>query len=117
VVGAGGDDDQKAAAIDSAEEWCTEIKDADDRFETADNSGDPFDVKQDRYWEINATLHDLTDSIELVDADSRNAVDETIRWAITFTEVWIDANGEEAWGLRTLRTTCEIARRAGDLCA
>ena len=91
-----GDDDAAAGtSIDSIDEWCSVIDDVDNRFETTDNSSDAFDVKQEQYQEINALLNDLDASVDIVDPDARDAVAETIAWAVTFTDVFVAADSEQ----------------------
>jgi hypothetical protein len=88
-----GDDD--ASAVGSTKDWCALVEDIDVSFNSTDNSSDPFDVKQGEYAVINAKLDDLTDGLDVVPEESRDAVGQSIAWATKLTDVLVDVENEE----------------------
>jgi len=89
------DEEDSGSDIDSTEEFCASIKDIDDRFQAADEDSSDFEKYKDQYREINDDLETLADSMDNVPEESRDAVAESINWAIKLTDLVDESDSQE----------------------
>lgn len=94
LASACGDDKEEADL--TRDEWCALADDIDDQFSAADNLSAPFAERQAAYGRIGAGLRELAASIDVVDADSRAAVSESIGWAVALTDAVVAAESDDA---------------------
>ncbi len=90
------DDDAGASAFASIDEWCASIGEVDELFLSADTEGADFATRQGQYDTIRDRIEELRSSVDLVDADARASVSESLDFGILIAGAFADATDDAA---------------------
>ena len=104
-------------AVATLDEWCAVVAEVDAMFSATDNSGDDFAVKQVAYGNLVRLIAQLTDGLDVVDADVRDDIGAAIASASQIASAFADAPDadaamtaiEEIFGARGADTMTEAA--------
>jgi len=84
--------------VRTQDEWCAIVTDVDETFAQADTDGEAFAVRQVTYGNIVNLIAQMTDGLDIVDADVRDVVGAAIDTASQIAAAFVDATDEQAAG-------------------
>jgi hypothetical protein len=83
-------------AIRTVDEWCAVVGEVDELFTQADTGGEEFVVRQVIYGNVRRLMAQLTDGLDVVDADDRDTVAAAIETGSQISAAFADAADEHA---------------------
>lgn len=77
--------------VTSVDEWCQVAEETDDLFFETDNSDMEFPERQIAYQGIQRLVAQLSDGLDVVDAEVRDEVESMVGWTSTIADAMVDA--------------------------